>query len=88
VGKDLVGQRIAVEGVVEKLKIFKPGTSFFLKDDSGSVQVFVRTEVRKKIPNLKQTLYDGSRLRIAGKVGTYRGKVQIEPQDPVDIEVK
>ena len=37
---------------------------------------------------LEETLGALDRLRIAGKVGTYRDKVQIEPQDPKDIEVK
>ncbi|HUN24569.1 MAG TPA: hypothetical protein PK299_15675 [Anaerolineales bacterium] len=78
------GQLLTVEGKVRGFDYFSLGARMQVKDDTGSIDVVLWQNVLDFVPEAKN-LISGPLIRLTGKIGEYRGRLQIVPQIGFDI---
>jgi DNA/RNA endonuclease YhcR with UshA esterase domain len=79
-------ENIVIVGRVERLKEFQFGTSVDVTDDTGSVNVWLREDVRKALPPGR--IKEGVVLRAAGEVSKFKDRLQVVPGKAEDIVVE
>ena len=85
---ELVGTRVTIEGKISAArKIRGKGIILTLKNGDDYISVPVWSDVYDKLPG-KVNLKRGAVIRISGKVGEYKHKLQVTPQYPSDIIFK
>lgn len=86
VREERVREIVTIVGRVERSKEFPFGTSIDVADDSGSVNVWLRDDVRKKVtPDLIKT---GAGLRVTGEVGKFKDRLQVLPSSEADLKAE
>jgi DNA/RNA endonuclease YhcR with UshA esterase domain len=78
------GQLLTVEGQVRGFDYFSLGARMQVKDDTGSIDVVLWQNVLDFVPEAKN-LISGPQIRLTGKIGEYRGRLQIVPQIGFDV---
>ena len=77
---------VTVAGNVGRMKEFEFGTSVDLVDDSGTVNVWLRSDVYKTIqPGL---IKEGVALRVTGEVSKFKDRLQVLPVSETDVKVE
>jgi DNA/RNA endonuclease YhcR with UshA esterase domain len=77
---------VTVVGKIGTVKEFQFGTSVDLVDDSGTVNVWLREDVRKTLqPGL---IKDGATLRVTGEVSKFKDRLQILPSAEADVKAE
>jgi DNA/RNA endonuclease YhcR with UshA esterase domain len=82
---ELTGRTVTVEGEVKEQRDHKDGHIFLTLTDGGSdldVPVFSNLAGAMDTSLLRK----GAELRVTGAVDEYRGKVQVVPRKPEDLE--
>jgi DNA/RNA endonuclease YhcR with UshA esterase domain len=83
----LIGRWVNIEGQVTDLRPFRAGMRADVGDDSrGSITVVMFDEIWNRLP-FSLTLDVNNRLRVAGEVSEYRGRVELIPQLPADVQL-
>ncbi|OQA09216.1 MAG: OB-fold nucleic acid binding domain protein [bacterium ADurb.Bin374] len=86
VREERVREIVTVAGRVERSKEFAFGTSIDIADETGSVNVWLRENVRKNVtPDLFKT---GANLRVTGEVGKFKDRLQILPASEADLKAE
>lgn len=86
VREERIREIVTVAGRVERSKEFAFGTSIDIADDSGTVNVWLRENVRKNVtPDLFKT---GAVLRVTGEVGKFKDRLQILPASEADLKAE
>ncbi len=84
-----VGKKIAtVEGNILSIKIFRyeRGRTLAISDKTGTILVLIWKDLYERIP-ARDKLQKGVRVRVKGEIGEYKGKLQIKPSAPADIQI-
>ena len=88
--EDYLGQRVTVEGRVVQTTLAKGGEAFLNFGDRFPRQTFVAV-VRKSAVDVigvtRLKAIEGSRIRVTGKVATYKGKPQIVVFESAQLEL-
>ena len=84
----LTGQRRTVEGIIIDTKIFwgMRGRTLKISDGTGTIDVLIWDKLGDRIPQ-RDSLIKGTKIQVSGKIGSYKGHLQIEPEEPGDIQV-
>ena len=85
-GKPLLGQWVAVQGLVTDLRPFKQGTRIELQDANGARIVIVAFDSAWNTVPFSQTLDINDSLQVQGELAEYRGELEIVPELSSDIE--
>ncbi len=88
VTKEMLDQKVVVEGKVESVKTFQPGANVKLVDSSGTITIWLKTAIIKFHPEKDRLLVKGTVLRVAGIVGAFKDQLQVQPGYHTDVQVK
>lgn len=77
---------LTVLGHVERFKEFQFGTSVDLADESGTVNVWLREDVRKTLP--PDLIKNGVTLRVTGEVSKFKDRLQVLPASEADVKAE
>ena len=83
--RGMLGQRVLIQGTITKERRFTKGSSLTVADATGSIDVIVWNTVRKRFGKRGKILALGKTISVRGKLGEYRGKLQITIDFPTDI---
>jgi DNA/RNA endonuclease YhcR with UshA esterase domain len=84
-GKKDVGRFVVLEGALVSVQPIPKGTRAVLDDGSGAtVPVVVWDSVKQKMKD-PAVLAERRRIRVAGKVGEYKGELQVVPEEGWDV---
>lgn len=83
VREERLRETVGVAGRIASLKEFQFGTSIDLADDSGTVNVWVKENVRKALQ--AGLLKEGATLRVTGEVNKFKDRLQVVPGGEADI---
>ena len=86
-GKSLLGQWVAVQGLVTDLRPFKQGMRIELQDASGARIVAVAFDSAWNTTPFSQTLTLNDSLIVQGELAEYRGELEIVPELSADISI-
>jgi len=86
INKDKVGEIVATEGKIIRYRRFSKGISFTIADNNDKIDLVIWNSLYNKLKT-KNNLKKGVYLRIIGKVGEYRGNLQIVPKKESDIRI-
>lgn len=75
---DILDRVIKTKGTITKLRQFSKGVSLTIDDNDNFIDVVLWNDVYRKVPN-KSELKENAVISVTGKVGIYRGKLQIVP---------
>ncbi len=76
--RDGLDEMVTVEGILGEPRSIRGGMVYPLKDDSGSVDLLLWD---RQVPgSARDALNPGSKVTVLGKMGEYRGQLQIVPQ--------
>ena len=85
VGKRLLGQWVAVQGLVTDLKPFKQGMRVQLQDAEGSqILAVVFDSAWQQVP-FSQTLAINDTITVQGELASYRSDLEIVPELGLDL---
>lgn len=77
-------ETLTIVGKVAGMKEFQFGTSVDLADDSGTVNVWLRENVRK---NLTAGMFkEGASFRVTGEVSKFKDRLQLVPASEADVK--
>jgi len=83
----LIGHWVSVEGEVIDLRPFKQGMRADVTDASGEVITVVMFDsIWDRLP-FSTTLDISDHVRVAGEVSEYRGRIELIPQLPADVQL-
>ncbi len=83
----LIGRWVSVEGEVTDLRPFKQGMRADVTDASGeTITVVLFDSIWNRLP-FSTTLDIDDRVRVAGEVSEYRGRIELIPQLPADVRL-
>lgn len=82
-----MGELAQVSGVIVRLESSSSNVRIFLADDSGEILVLLWRNVLDRIPNNVALGEPGTRLRVTGRVDTFRSNRQLVPALPYDVEL-
>ena len=91
INHDMVRQRVIVEGEVADI-VTKPSRTrekihiYTVSQDGAKIEAVWWEDLAKKLPADK-TPQKGQRVRLTGRVDDYRGKPQLQPNGPRDVEI-
>lgn len=85
-GKTLLGQWVAVRGLVTDLKPFKQGMRIELQDASGERIILVVFDSAWNTVPFSQSLTINDTILAQGELSEYRGELEIVPEVSVDID--
>ncbi|RKZ27876.1 hypothetical protein DRQ26_02300 [bacterium] len=77
--KDLIGQQVKVSGEIKWTKNIKGGILVGMNDGTGDMTFPIWDKVKKHIPD-KDKIAEGNTITFIGKVGEYKGKLQVVPK--------
>lgn len=83
---DNAGQMVAVEGEVAQVEGFSSGVKLTLEDGTGEVTVLLWQDLVQGLGD-PAALAVGARLRVVGELALYRGRLEVVPGRPMDVEV-
>ena len=84
-GKPLLGQWVAVQGLVTDLKPFKQGMRIQLQDAEGNqILAVVFDSAWQQVP-LSKTLAINDTLTVQGELADYRGDLEVVPELGMDV---
>jgi len=88
VTKEHLGETIAVSGRIAKVYRSKKGHIFLELEDMGEkLSVVVFSNLARTLPkDVKFRLKEGNWLRVVGKVQEYKGRLEIIPNKPSDLQ--
>ncbi len=86
INKDKVGEIVATEGKIIRYRRFSKGISFTIADNNDKIDLVIWNSLYNKLKT-KNNFKKGVYLRIIGKVGEYRGNLQIVPKKESDIRI-
>ena len=78
-----MNQRAMIEGTVSSVDVAESFTKMIVNDGTGEVEVFMWPNIWVRVPN-KDAL-NGSRVKVVGIVGEFRGTLQLVPPLPYDV---
>jgi DNA/RNA endonuclease YhcR with UshA esterase domain len=85
--KDLLGQWVAVKGIVSDLRPFNQGMRVDMRDDSdATITVVMFDSVWQSLP-FSQTLFVDDVIRVQGELAEYRGELEVLPELAADVEI-
>ncbi len=85
--KDLIGKYVAVSGKITMAKQIKGGVLISMTDGTGSMTFPIWDRVLETVPNA-DAIRKGATISFIGKVGEYKGKMQVVPDYGPGVEVK
>ena len=85
---EMIGQPVEVEGQVTEFFAFKKGGgSVTISDGTGRLGVPVFAQTFEEIPGAEKLKTPGTKVRVRGTVGEYKGKVQVQPASADGITI-
>lgn len=84
---DLMGQRVTIQGQINRVEGTSSGAKLFVSDESGEILLFVWNNTLNRIRNNVALGVAGTRVRVVGIVQEFRGNREIVPTLPYDVEV-
>ena len=87
VDKSLINKRVIVEGTMESASETEWGVNLQLKDDSGTITVWISKDAAENVMKDPVMFAQGTRLKVTGKVGQYNDILQIKPFKAGDIVI-
>jgi DNA/RNA endonuclease YhcR with UshA esterase domain len=85
-GLDHVGQRVTVEGEIVEVRPFSEGINCLLDDGSGKLTLLLWQSVLDTMAVVdRERLVLGAIVQASGKVGEYRGELEIVPGIASDV---
>jgi DNA/RNA endonuclease YhcR with UshA esterase domain len=85
--KNLLGQWVAVRGLVTDLRPFKQGMRIELQDAAGARIVVVAFDSAWNSTPFSQTLTINGSLQVQGELAEYRGELEILPEMGADLVI-
>ena len=83
---DDAGRMVTVEGEVARVDGFSSGAKLALEDGTGEVTVLLWQDLIQELGD-PAALATGARLRVTGELALYRGRLEVVPERPMDVEV-
>ena len=81
------GERVMIEGQVLRVEGLSSAVKVFLGDETGEVVVFIWRNILDRVDRNTGLGTPGSRVRVVGTLGIYRGNLEVQPALPNDILV-
>ncbi len=83
-----VGQRATLKGTITSVYVFKEakGRSIKISDGTGTIDVLIWKDLYEEIPQ-RDSLFQGTKIQVSGEIASYRGRPQIKPRDPDDVQI-
>jgi len=82
--KEMAGQWVAVDGIVDKLRPVKQGMLLDLKDAAGGAITVVMYEQWYQTP-FSETLQSGSAVYAQGELVDFHGQLELQPELSIDL---
>lgn len=86
VTRDKLNQFVEITGQIAELRKFSKGRKLQIADPTGSVELLIWDSLYDRLPGAGDLIKEGNLLRIKGKVGEYRGQIQVVPKSPDHVE--
>ncbi|MBN1899683.1 MAG: hypothetical protein JW827_12990 [Spirochaetes bacterium] len=83
---ELLDQTIKTKGLISKFRRFAKGVSLTLSDQNAFIDTVLWNNVYEVLSS-KDLIQEGSFISVTGKIGIYRGKLQITPKNPKNIQI-
>jgi competence protein ComEC len=85
---EYVKKTVTIQGKITSERVFREekGRVIRVSDQTGTMDVLVWKNLYDRIPQAEK-LTQGTSVKVTGEVDTYRGKLQIKPSKPEDIEI-
>lgn len=84
--KDMIGQQVKVSGKIKWVKKIKGGILVGMDDGTGEMTFPIWDKVKKHIPD-EDKIEQGNTITFVGKVGEYKGKLQVVPKWGENVEL-
>ncbi len=83
-----VGQRATLKGNIVSVYVFKgeKGRSVKISDGTGTIDILIWSNLYYQIPQ-KDSLVPGTSVQVSGEIGSYKGRLQIKPRSPSDVQI-
>ncbi|MDP8246862.1 MAG: OB-fold nucleic acid binding domain-containing protein [Candidatus Tritonobacter lacicola] len=81
------GTFVEIKGEVAGSREFSKGLKLEVKDDSGTIDVVLWTNLLEKLTDTDKLTKDGAKLSVKGKVGSFREEMQLTPKYPNQIKL-
>ena len=81
------GTFVEIKGEVAGSSEFSKGLKLQVKDDSGTIDVVLWTNLLEKLTDKDNLTKDGAKLSVKGKVGSFREEMQLTPKYPNQIKL-
>jgi DNA/RNA endonuclease YhcR with UshA esterase domain len=85
---DKLNQRFTIEGTVASARAPSSDRAPYIlkvKDATGSIDVVFWKDLADKLSDA-QKVNEGDAVRVSGKLGEFRGSLQLKPESPADIQ--
>lgn len=83
---EMIGQTVVVEGTITKVKRIKGGMLVTIDDGTGTMTFPIWEKTFNHIPN-KEMISEGNIISFSGKVGEYKGAIQVIPSRGENVSV-
>ncbi|MBA7620064.1 hypothetical protein ES703_27407 [subsurface metagenome] len=83
-----VGQRATLKGTITSVYVFKEakGRTLKISDGTGTIDVVIWKNLYDQIPQ-RASLVQGTKIQVSGEIASYKGRLQIKPRDPGDVQI-
>jgi DNA/RNA endonuclease YhcR with UshA esterase domain len=83
-----VGQKATLKGTITRVRVFKEakGRSIKISDGTGTIDVLIWKDLYNEIPQ-RAFLVQGTKIQVSGEIASYKGRPQIKPKSPGDIQI-
>jgi len=86
INEAMKGAICMVKGVLGDFRPIKGGVVYRLKDDTSQIDVVLWD--RNMPPTIRETFKPGQKVQVTGKVGDYKGNLQLVPRQEKDIRIE
>jgi len=83
---DDIDRMITTKGEIIKIRKFSKGVSLTISDNNENIDVVLWNNVYNSIPN-QDDIVEGTKVKITGKIGIYRGRLQIVPKTSAQFKI-
>lgn len=81
------GTFVEINGEVAGSREFSMGLKLQVKDETGTIDVVLWTNLLEKLTDKDKLAKDGAKLSVKGKVGSFREEMQLTPKYPNQIKL-
>jgi len=83
-----IGQWETLKGTITSVYVFKEakGRTLKISDGTGTINVLIWKDLYEEIPQ-RASLFQGTKIQVSGEIASHKGRLQIKPRDPDDVQI-